>query len=390
MGVDVIVVGAGLWGSACARHLSEMGFSTVLIGPDEPQQPATHTGVFASHYDEARITRRLASEKDWSRLAQASMARYGDMEARSGHKFHAAVGALMVGATEGVGSDFMSDTLKVAQDEGFAFQAYDNAELAERFPYLAFPGGTSALYEEAGGGWINPRQHILAETALALQSGAHVIRSEVVRIIEASQGVTVQCADGTEVSGQKVVVACGAFSKAADLLPDPVPQKVYARTVAFLEIDAEEARRLQGMPSFVYVPPGTERDSYVLPPVRYPDGKTYLKIGGDPEDQELVSVGDMSVWFRSGGSGNVAAQLADQLRGLMPDLRVKGVSHGSCVTCFTPKGSPLIYGQTDRVFALTGGNGAGAKCADEIGRLGALLVSGQGFPHGQYRSDFRP
>ena len=36
-------------------------------------------GVFASHYDEARITRRLASDRDWSRLAQASMERYAEI-----------------------------------------------------------------------------------------------------------------------------------------------------------------------------------------------------------------------------------------------------------------------------------------------------------------------
>ncbi|MBO9398078.1 FAD-binding oxidoreductase [Shimia sp. R9_2] len=390
MSADVIVVGAGLWGSACARHLSEMGLATVLVGPDEPQDASSHNGVFASHYDEARITRRLASDADWSRLAQASMARYADMEARSGHRFHAPVGALMVGASSGFGSEFMTKTLEVAQSEGFAFQGFSGETLAERFPFLSFPEGTSALYEEDGGGWINPRQHVLAEIALATQSGAQLIRSEAERISESADAVTVHCADGTEVTGQKVVVACGAFSKAADLLPDPVPLRVYARTVAFLELEAAETQRLQDMPSFVYVPPGTDRDTYVLPPVRYPDGKTYLKIGGDPEDHELHTVDDMKAWFRSGGDAEVAALLADQLRDLMPGLRVENVSHGSCVTCFTPKGAPLIYPQTDRVFALTGGNGAGAKCADEVGRLGALLVSGQGLPAGQFQSDFRP
>jgi sarcosine oxidase len=29
----------------------------VVLGPDEPAHRAAHTGVFASHYDEGRITR---------------------------------------------------------------------------------------------------------------------------------------------------------------------------------------------------------------------------------------------------------------------------------------------------------------------------------------------
>ncbi|MDA5556473.1 NAD(P)/FAD-dependent oxidoreductase [Shimia sp. MMG029] len=390
MDADVIVVGAGLWGSACARHLSEMGLSTVLVGPDEPRDASSHTGVFSSHYDEARITRRLASDRDWSRLAQASMARYADMEARSGHKFHAPVGALMVGAKGGVGAGFVANTREVAQQEDFAFQELEGPQLDARFPFLSFPGNTHALYEEDGGGWINPRQHILAEIAIAKQHGAKLHRSEVVRLSEVGGTVTAQCADGEEVTAKKAVVACGAFSKAAELLPEAVPLTAYARTIAFLEIDPAEARRLQAMPSFVYVPPGTERDTYVLPPVTYPDGKTYLKIGGDPEDHELVTVADMKTWFRGGGNARVGELLADQLKGLMPDLRVESVSHGACVTCFTPKGAPLIYPQSERIFALTGGNGAGAKCADEIGRLGALMVAGHELASGPYASDFTP
>ncbi len=390
MSVDVIVVGAGLWGSACARHLCEMGVSTVLVGPEEPVECSSHTGVFASHYDEARITRRLASDRDWSRLAQASMARYAEIETRSGVRFHAPVGALMVGGQKGAGSEFMTQTQTVAHNEGFAHEVLEGAALAERFPFLSFPEGTLGLYEEAGGGWINPRKHVQAEIAIAQQLGAKLHRSEVVQIHEQAGTASVHCADGSVFEGQKIVVACGAFSKAAQLLPEPVLLRVYARTIAFLEIGEKEARRLRDMPSIVYVPPGDVRDTYVLPPVRYPDGKTYLKIGGDPEDKELRTLDEMKAWFRSEGDAEVAAMLAAQLQSLMPDLQVESVSHGSCATSFTPKGTPLIYPQSDCVFVLTGGNGAGAKCADEVGRLGALVVSGEGLPADRYESDFRP
>jgi sarcosine oxidase len=74
----------------------------------------------------------------------------------------------------------------------------------------------------------------------------------------------------------------------------------------------------------------------------------------------------------------------------MPGLVSRGVTFGSCATSFTPRGNPLVYGQTERVFALTGGNVAGAKCADEVGRLGALKVMGGSLPEGQYLTDFKP
>jgi sarcosine oxidase len=87
MSFDVIVVGAGLWGSACARHLSAMRASVALVGPAEPQDAAAHNGVFASHYDEARITRRLDNSRDWALFADAAMRRYAEIETLGGQKF---------------------------------------------------------------------------------------------------------------------------------------------------------------------------------------------------------------------------------------------------------------------------------------------------------------
>jgi sarcosine oxidase len=68
-----------------------------LIGPDEPADRWTHQGVFASHYDEGRITRILDADRIWALLAQRSIARYREIEARSGIPFYHEVGHLTVG-----------------------------------------------------------------------------------------------------------------------------------------------------------------------------------------------------------------------------------------------------------------------------------------------------
>ena len=62
---DTIVIGKGMMGSAAARHLALSGARVALIGPDEPADKTSHTGVFASHYDEGRITRALDTNVDW-------------------------------------------------------------------------------------------------------------------------------------------------------------------------------------------------------------------------------------------------------------------------------------------------------------------------------------
>ena len=53
----IAVIGRGLIGSAAGRHLSMISDGIAVIGPNEPEDPVKHEGVFASHYDEGRIVR---------------------------------------------------------------------------------------------------------------------------------------------------------------------------------------------------------------------------------------------------------------------------------------------------------------------------------------------
>ncbi|MCH2067455.1 MAG: FAD-binding oxidoreductase [Shimia sp.] len=389
MGFDVIVVGAGLWGSACARHLAEMGVKVALVGPSEPTDAATHRGVFGSHYDQARITRRMDSRMDWSRFSSASMARYADVEALGNRCFFHRAGSVIAGPAQGEGSDYTRATQLNGEKEGIDFEVLSGVELNAKFSFFGFPADIHALFEPDGG-WIDPRAHVAAQIAAGQANGVTLLRTEVSQVDETSGGVTVTCRDGSKLESDKVIVAAGAFSRAEGLLPDVPEIAVFARTIALVEIDAEEQARLRDMPSTIYILPDGVRDIYVLPPVVYPNGKTYIKLGGDPDNKELNSLSEMKDWFRSGGNADVGAYLLEQLLAVMPGLRYQSLSHGACATSFTRSRHPLIYGQTDRIFALTGGNGAGAKCADEIGRLGALRVLGQALDGQGYGSSFLP
>lgn len=387
---DVIVIGAGMMGSAAARHLADMGVKTLLVGPNEPDRKETHTGVFASHYDQARITRRLDSKPDWARFSSKSIARYAEIEAAGGQTFFHPVGAMIAGPETGDGAWLVTGARKVAADQNIPFEGLDAVALDERFPFFNFPQDVVGLYETRTGGWINPRHHAGAEIAAAKASGAERYCDEVLDVAYRADRVAVTCSDGSRFEGMRVVVACGPFTKAEGLLIEPIPMAVYARTIAFLEVGETEADRLKDMPSLIYMPPDLSYEPYMLPPVRYPDGKQYLKIGGDPVDIQLETVAEMKEWFRGSGNSDVASFLADKLIGLMPELACRSVSYSSCVTSFTPSGGPLIYAQSDQCVVLTAGNGAGAKCADELGRLGALVATGQDVSCEGYESDFKP
>ena len=374
-------------GSAAARHLALLGATVALVGPEEPAVKATHEGVFASHYDAARITRKIDTRANWGRFSQAAIARYRGIEEAGGVPFFHPVGAIIAGPETGAGSEFIRNAQANADADGVTYAPLRGAELAARFPEFVFPDGILALHEPTAAGWIDPRAHVRAEIAAAMALGVTLHRTEVLQLEEARNSVTAYCADGTRLDAGKAVVACGPFSKAEGLLPEPLPMKVYGRTIAFFELGPAEVARLKHMPSVVYVPPGGETDPYILPPVRYPDGKTYIKIGGDPVDRELTTLAEMKDWFRTDGDPQAGAFMAETLLGLMPDLVYESITFGSCATSFSPHGNPFIYHQSDRIMALTAGNGAGAKCADELGRIGALVALGDGVPS-QYSGRF--
>ena len=367
--MKLAVIGRGLIGSAAARHLSAAGYDVTLIGPAEPDDFTSHSGVFASHYDEGRITRGLDPYPFWSKVSRASIARYRQIEAQSGVPFYSEVGILMAGPK---GSEPISNVVEVADAAGFNYEALDDAGLADRFPYFAFPAGTLGVFESSDAGYISPRALVKAQGICVDKNGGRILDARVDGMAETSGGVSLAVA-GEKLAFDKVLVATGGFTEA--LLGEGSPLTPYARTVALFRISEIEGQRLAGMPSHISLLPSGE-DPYLLPPIRYPDGHLYLKLGGDPEDIPLPTTADVCDWFRSGGSEKVGALLEAQIREKIPGLAIEERVVKPCVTTYTPDNHPDIRALSDRISVAAGGCGRAAKNSDELGRLGAETLVG--------------
>jgi glycine/D-amino acid oxidase-like deaminating enzyme len=393
MGVDFkyIIVGRGMMGAAAARHLARLTDGVAVIGPDEPADRKTHAGVFASHYDEGRITRTIDPDRDWALLAKRSIERYAEIERDSGISFYTAAGCLVVGPARGGHDGYVERTAAAAASLGAETTLLDDAGLARRFPFFAFSDGSEGVHEAKGAGYISPRNLVRAQSVAAERAGASVIRDIAVAIREGGGAVAVETAGGTTYRAEKVLLAAGGFSIGENLLPKPVDLTVYARTIAFYEIDEAAAEAFAGMPSLIVHGADGIDDFYMLPPIRYPDGKIYLKIGGDPDDVSLDQEPELRSWFKTDGRESVRQHLTRLISRVVPDLKPVSTSSGSCVVSFTPSGYPMIgYTSSPRIGALTGGCGTAAKSSDEIGRLGAeLLLEGRINEQG-YATDFKP
>ncbi|WP_375162664.1 MULTISPECIES: hypothetical protein [Bradyrhizobium] len=155
---------------------------------------------------------------------------------------------------------------------------------------------------------------------------------------ESGSGVTIRTRSGS-VEAERVLVAAGGHTQS--LLGRSLGFTVYGRTAALFRLGAAEVQRLAGMPSMRCLGPKGD-NPYILPPIRYPDGQTWLKLGGDPVDLPLGSEADIKDWFRSGGSIEVADRLQGQILERIRDLAFEERRVVPCMTTFGDSGLPCI------------------------------------------------
>lgn len=384
-----IIVGRGMMGAAAARHLARQTDGVAVIGPDEPENRATHQGVFASHYDEGRITRTIDPDADWARLANRSIGRYAEIERDSGIRFYSEAGCLVVGPKRGGENSYVADVIAASAQSSADVQIFDDAELKGRFPFFSFSPSNEGVYEGKGAGHISPRRLVRAQSLLAEKAGAAVIKDIAISIRDEAGVAVVTTATGKTYRAEKAMLAAGGFSIAQNLLEAPVDIVVKGRTVTFFEVSEADAQALSGMPSLITEELNPLDGIYMLPPIRYPDGKIYIKIGGDPDDFVLGSSEALKDWFRTDGRSEARDRLVLSMKALVPGLEPLSISTTSCVTSYSPSGYPMI-GNTasSRIAVMAGCDGTSAKSSDEIGRLGAEFLFRGGIKGEGYTTDF--
>ena len=380
---DFVVVGRGMMGAAAARHLAKTGASVALVGRGEPADWQRHDGVFSSHYDSGRITRTIDGNADWALLARRSIARYREIEAESGIAFYGETGCLITGRA---GGDYIASVDAVAKRYGLDAPVLDRAELQEKFPWFALPETSSGVFEAKGAGYVDPRKLVAAQVACMEKAGGVSILDDALSVKTSGEVVL---KSGGSVTGGRVLVATGGFSRAPGLLPKVPALVVKARTVVLAELSAEQVAAYRGMPSWIDESTDPSEHFYFLPPITYPDGKSYLKIGGDPTEIEIDDEQAVIDWFHGEGDPGAISHLKRLLARSVPDLDAVRLVSVPCVTTYTVHGYPYAgFVEGERVALLTGGNGAAAKSSDEIGRIGADLVIRGKLDEPDYTTDF--
>ena len=373
----VIVIGAGLTGSAGGSALVE---SNLRGGPDRTARAAhsRHSpGVFGSHYDESRIVRTLDCDVHWGLLARRSIARFADLQRKSGIPFYRESGHLALAERSTDPENYVNQVDRVARQLGVACEVCEDGDLHHRFPFLKVPQGTTGRYQGRIGGFISPRSLVRAQIEMATRRGAEIIPETAVKVRADREGVRVETQEGKVYLADRVIVATGAFCNFPGLLPVPLDLTFMGRTVLFLEPDSSGISQLRNMPSIIdrSGPPG--RRSYILPPCRYPDDYVYLKIGSSVDvENPLENVAEVADWYRSNGNPKITKLLREIVRERFPAIRFLSEKVETCVNYYSANRLPYlgkVPGESS-IIVIAGGNGGTAKSSDEYGHIAARLL----------------
>lgn len=368
---DLIVIGAGVMGSAAAYHLAKDGRRVLLI----EQFTIGHT--HGSSHGGSRIIRYTHDDVAYVRLMPAIFELWRRLEAESGASLLQMTGGLYIGPED---EPFLRGAQHALHTLQYPYQVLSPDELPDRFPQFRLPAGWLALYQQESG--------ILAATRCvetlahqAVQHGATVReRTQVQAVTPAGDGVAVRLAGA---GGEETLYAVQAVITAgpwierllAPLLPYRLPLQVTHQQVAYFAVEQPELYAVGRCPLYIF----TALPHFYGFPIfeRAGEVKVGMELVGsvvDPDAPRTATEAAIS---------ELSAAIERSLVGVRPQpTRVE-----LCLYTETPNHHFIIDRHPEHPQILMGGgfSGRGFKFGIAVGRLLADLAASA---PGVYESEF--
>ncbi|HEY5988261.1 MAG TPA: FAD-dependent oxidoreductase [Streptosporangiaceae bacterium] len=379
--MDFLIVGKGMFGAAIARHLAPHATVTVV----GPEARADGSGAYGAHHDEGRIIGDLSRDVVWSELNRRAREGLAELDPA----LITPCGALTATTRDVPG--YLGVTAQLREHSGAEIRTLTADAARAAFPMARFGPDETILHQPAAG-HFSPRRYIAVALQSAQRHGA-TVTSGVVRALHTSAtGMEAELDDGRRLRAEAAIVASGAFAAGSDLLPVPVALRAKSEVYAMAELDDQQAAELGAMPCVnTTVDHPQLADLYVLPPIRYPNGRTYLKAGANTMiDHWLPDPAAVRAWYDHGNDHGPLPALREVLTGLLPGVRARAWHTRRCADAYTAHRHPYIdILEPGRLTMALGGNGRGAQAADAIGQLTADLALTGRWPSGLPRDAFR-
>jgi len=212
---EVVVIGGGVIGAACARAAALRQLETVILepGPDPAAASPASAGMLAAQIepsDELMLGLCVRGRDLYEPLAAA-------LKDSTGIDIAFWRGGIAATAFDEPQADRLRDAAALQRQAGLRCDWLSGDEVRERWPGTA-PDATGALFASEDGA-VDPQALTRALLADARRLGARLLPHKVDRVIITADRVTGIVAGGESVDVERVVLAAGAWSPLLEGLP---------------------------------------------------------------------------------------------------------------------------------------------------------------------------
>jgi sarcosine oxidase len=352
--VDVLVVGAGLMGSATARSVARRGATVAVL-----EQFAPHHTMGSSH-GSARIVRRAYGDPLYTRLTGRAFELWRELELTNDVPLLRRLGGLDFGRRRDV--ETLAEQLTGA---GVPHEVLDPTQAERRWPGMRFSGPV-VFHEQAG--TVDAERAVDAFLADAQRHGAEVRFESPVQSIDVRGEQLVEVGTGGgAITARRVVLAPGAWlaQLAGGLVPLPELAVTQQQIAHFPRLDPSAPP----WPSVIHhdQPPiyhlaggrdGTAADDRKI--ARHDGGTVTTDV---PRDRSLTS--------------SATAELVEYVRRWLPGLDPTPRHEATCLYTSTPS-EDFVLDRVGPLVICSACSGHGAKFAPLVGELVADLALGSG------------
>ncbi|MDX2203297.1 MAG: FAD-binding oxidoreductase [Hyphomicrobiaceae bacterium] len=359
---DIVIVGAGIVGSATAyflsRHPGCAGQRIVLLERDR-------TFAEASTARSAGGLRQQFSTPENIALSQATLAMIRSARDLLGADADVAFreqGYLVLASD--AGADILRENHAVQSAAGAPISLLAPGDLVRTFPWLSVDGLAVAAHGVTGEGWFDPPSFAGLMRKSARAAGVELVYADVTGISrDAGRILGVTLADGTTIAAGSLVIAAGAWSGSlAALAGVPLPIEPRKRFIYVIDCrDTPEALRAAPLtvdPSGVWF---------------RPEGRFFI-CGRSPEEGAEPPAGNLSDIDHAFFETEVWPQLAARVPAF-ESVRVVNAWAGYYDYNTLDQNAVIgAHPQLSNLFMATGFSGHGAQQGPAAGRAIAELI----------------
>jgi sarcosine oxidase/L-pipecolate oxidase len=326
---DVVVVGAGIEGSATAYYLLKKGLHVLLL----EQFSALHSR--GSSHGQSRIIRRAYDKPQYVRMMNDAYTLWSDFEKESGATLYRKTGILVFGPRKNIAVSSTAHSLASGQ---VPHEQFSGREANRRYSQqLKLPEDYQCVFEE-GGGILNAQKAVLAfQQQFQKLGGTLLDHTQVVEIQAGGAVVTVVTAPRKAFWARHLVVAAGAWTTAlCSSIGLNLPFRVLRSELNFWKVEDPAVFTPDKFPVFIGYTSDDDNDThyYGLPIHEYPGLLKVCAHGG-------IAIEGPDSRDRPGGPGTVApvSQFISQtLRGVSTTASITEY----CMYTMSPDFDPVI------------------------------------------------